>query len=254
MPTRIAARAVAALALVLGGVMPAGAAGPPAPGLEGHWRCTGTGIPVTERSFFGIGPWFQRTRREIFSAADLTRSDGRPETSFERIVETLDGTINVQAVEGNGTLGSPTPSQWRFTGRSFDDAAPFTLTYSLEGETLHRVATRGASTVDDERCTREPEAPVASCPRPNVPAMTVHAEEPAYPADALAKRAQGTVHVRLILDDRSRVLWADAFESPDPTLNDSAVTAARDSTFRTAIRNCRPIASVYFFTVDYSWR
>jgi hypothetical protein len=254
MPIRTAARAVAALALVLNGVMPAGAAGPPTPGLEGHWRCTGAGIPVTERSFFAIGPWAQETRREIFSAADLTRSDGRPETSFERIVETPDGTIRVQAVEGNGTLVAPAPSQWRFTGRSFDDAAPFTLTYSLEGETLHRVATRGTSTVDDERCTREPEAPVASCPRPDAPAMTVHAEQPGYPAEAVAKRAQGTVYVRVVLDDRSRVLWTDAYKSPDPALSDSATIAARDSTFRTAIRNCRPIASVYLFTVDYTWR
>src|SRR5579885_797452 len=126
MSTRIGAR-------VLAGIAPAGAADPAAPGLEGHWRCTGTGIPVTERSFFGIGPWAQQTRREIFSAADVTRSDGRPETSFERIVETPHGTIRVEAVEGNGTLSSPTPAEWHFAGRSFDDAAPFTLTYSLDG-------------------------------------------------------------------------------------------------------------------------
>jgi len=84
--------------------------------------------------------------------------------------------------------------------------------------------------------------------------MKVHAEKPVYPAEAVARRAQGTVYVRVVLDDRSRVLWANAYKSADPSLSESATIAARDSTFRTAIRNCRPIASVYEFTVDYTWR
>jgi TonB family protein len=249
-----ATRVLAMLALVAGAVAPAGAASPPAPGLEGHWRCTGSAIPVTERSFYTVGPWAARTVREIFSAADRTLPNGTPVTDFERIAETPDGTIRVESVDGSGTLSAPTATQWRFTGRSFDDAAPFTLTYSLEGSTLHRVATRGASTVDDERCTREPVAPVATCANPNVAARTVHADEPEYPDEAVPKRASGTVYVRVVLDDRSRVLWADVMQSPDPSLDRSALITARDATYQTAVRDCRPIAAVYVFGVEYSFR
>ncbi|HEX3466253.1 MAG TPA: energy transducer TonB [Candidatus Elarobacter sp.] len=244
-----------ALSVALSAPVPARAQDLPGPDLGGHWRCTGSGIPATERSFFSIGPWVDRTKREIFSSADTTTKEGLPATSFERIAESLDGTVRVQALEGNGTLSAPTASAWRFTGRSFDDAAPFTLMYAMEGGTLHRLATRGTATVDDERCTREPETPIApNCAQRNVPATTLHAVEPEYPAEAIAKRARGMVTVRLVLDDRSRVLWADIDKSADPTLNDASVIAARDSTFRTAIVNCRPVAAVYFFGVEWDWR
>lgn len=106
------ARLSLALSLTLSAAVPAGAADVPGPDLRGHWRCTGTGIPATERSFFSIGPWEGRTKQEIFSAADTTTKDGLPATSFERIVETPDGTIRIQAVEGNGTLSAPTASVW----------------------------------------------------------------------------------------------------------------------------------------------
>src|SRR5438270_598696 len=82
---------------------------------------------------------------------------------------------------------------------------------------------RGADTViDEERCTREPEPAATACPQPNVPATVVHAAEPQYPAAAYAKRAKGVVQVRVVLDDRSRVLWADVEHSDEPMFNDSA--------------------------------
>jgi hypothetical protein len=54
-----------------------------------------------------------------------------------------------------------------------------------------------------------------------------------------------------VLDDRSRVLWADIIRSAWPLFNSAAVQAARGSTFQTAIINCRPIASDYVFSVDF---
>jgi len=222
--------------------------------LDGHWRCAGTGIPATERSFFTFVPRppVKRTAREIFASADRTERDGRPSTSFEHMIELPDQSLQVEAVEGNGMTAPHASFPLRFTGRSFDDAAPFTLTYDLAGTSLHRVATRGDTVIDEERCTREPEPAATACPQPNVPATVVHAAEPQYPAAAYAKRAKGVVQVRVVLDDRSRVLWADVEHSDEPMFNDSARGAARDTTYRTAIQNCRPIPSVYIFTVDYS--
>jgi hypothetical protein len=247
------ARVVLAVSLVLGPLAPVGAAATSGPDLEGHWRCTGAGIPVTERSFYTVGPFSSKTKWETFSAADRTTANG-PERAFEHITETPDGTVRVEAVEGNGTLAAQSAAaEWRFTGRSFDDEAPFTLTYSRDGESLHRVATRGTATVDDERCARIPDPPpVANCAQPNVPARTVHAVEPDTPYEAWVKQVHGTVLIRVVLDERSQVLWVDTLKSPDPTLTRSAELAARDSTYQTEIRNCRPIAAWYVFSVEYS--
>ncbi len=222
--------------------------------LAGHWRCTLAGGRSAERSYFLARPMRGRgTERELFGRQDTTEPDGTPVASFERIAESTGGGTTVQAVEGTGTAAGASPL--RFSGRSFDDDTTFSLTYAVSGDLLARTATRGAKTIDDERCTREPEPPAnASCDKPNVRATTLHAEEPSYPAEAVASRAQGVVQVRVVLDDQSRVLWADVVKSASPLLSDEAVRAARASVYHTEIRNCRPISAEYIFTVEFSWR
>ncbi|MEA2718434.1 MAG: hypothetical protein QOJ39_298 [Candidatus Eremiobacteraeota bacterium] len=226
--------------------------------LDGHWTCGGPGVPATQRTYFTVPASREGTRlrpREVFAAADRVERDGRPSTSFEHITEQPDHTLTVQSVEGNGTAataGTDT-GPLRFAGRTADDAASFTLTYTIEGGTLHRSATRGGAVIDDERCTREQAAPVpTTCDHPNVPAGVVHAIEPDYPPAAAPALPSGIVYVRVVLDDRSRVLWADVSRSDNAVFDETATLAARDSTYRTAVRNCRSVAAIYIFGVSFA--
>jgi hypothetical protein len=238
------------LPLVLGSL---GAAPPDSLGsLGGHWRCAVAGGRPAERSYFPVtaktGP--AAGRRQVFGREDTTEPDGAPSTSFERMVENVGGDISIASVEGQGTAANATPL--RFAGRAYDGDATMEIAYAISGDTMRRTAKRGAATVDDETCTREPEPqPIASCPRPDVPAQTLRTIEPTTPLEAYAAKVKGLVQVRVVLDDRSRVLWADVVSSASPLFNDVAVQAARGSTFRTATVNCRPVASEYIFSVDF---
>lgn len=220
--------------------------------LGGHWHCTVAGGRPAERSYFvmsaqlGLNPG----RREVFGREDTTEPDGAPSTSFERMYETGGG-VAVSAVEGRG-IAADAAGSLRFAGRTYDGGETMELTYTVAGDAMRRIAKRGSAIVDDETCSREAETPdVAACPRPNVPAQTVRTLEPEYPVDAYVAKVKGVVLVRVVLDDRSRVLWADIVRSASPLLNEVAIHAARGSTFRTEIRTCRPVASEYVFSVDF---
>lgn len=226
--------------------------------LDGHWSCSGTGAPATKRSYFTAragGNGVAKHPREVFAAADQTEADGRPSTSFEHMTERPDHTLAVESVEGEGTAppSVSAAAPLRFAGRTSDDTASFTLTYSVNGDTMHRTATRGNAVVADERCTREPAPPVAAtCEHPTVPATVLHAASPNYPATAIGTGAKGIVTARVVLDDRSRVVWADVLRSDNPVFDQTAMRSARESTYRTAVRECRPVPAIYLFTVDFT--
>jgi hypothetical protein len=250
------ARLLTSLALAmatLGPELPAEAQADPLGALAGHWTCSRPGRPAAQRSIFMLrttGP-----AEELFEREDAVEPDGSPSVSFERITRQGAEGATVSAVEGTGTAKLDERAALRFTGRSFDDAAPFGLTYALAGDTLRRTATRGTATIDEERCTREPDKPIpATCERPDAPAITLHALEPSYPAEAIATNASGLIQVRVVLDDRSNVVWADILRSTTPVFNTEAVRAARGSTYRTALHDCRPVPAQYVFSVDFSTR
>jgi len=225
--------------------------------LRGHWHCTGIGVRRTERSFFDIRSIDPEhpDRYEVFSAADSTDAKGVPYTAVERIVVYEDHAAQIESSEGSGTAQATSEFPIRFTGRTFDDRATLTISYKIDDATLYRTVSNGSTVTDDETCTRNPEKAVdPTCPRPNVPAHVTHVGELSYPADATATRAQGIVAVRVVLDDRSRVLWTDILSSASPAFNDAAMQAARDTTYQTEVRGCRPIAALYAFRADFSWR
>lgn len=221
--------------------------------LAGHWRCAVAGGRPAERSYFVVTGKLGPTagRREVFGRQDTTLPDGTPSASIERMAETADGGATVAAVEGEGTAPNGAASL-RFTGRTYDGNATMELAYTIAGETMRRTAKRGSATVDDETCTRQPEAlPVAPCARPDHAAQTLRVVEPFTPFEAYQAKVKGVVNVRVVLDDQSRVLWLDVLKSASPLLNDTAMQAARDATFLTATVNCRPVAAEYVFSVDF---
>ena len=83
------------------------------------------------------------------------------------------------------------------------------------------------------------------------PASTLKAVEPDTPLLARQYGISGTVQVEVWLDEGGRVTNAVILSSPSPVLNEAALTAARNSTFRPEIKNGKPIAAKYLFTVDF---
>jgi TonB family protein len=91
-----------------------------------------------------------------------------------------------------------------------------------------------------------------SCARPNVPAATIHAIEPDTPPMAAQQGISGVVQVRVALDENSHITDMSIFQSPSAILNSAALIAARNSTFQTEVRDCKPIAAEYIFSVEFS--
>jgi periplasmic protein TonB len=100
--------------------------------------------------------------------------------------------------------------------------------------------------------TPQPTRTPLACSRPNVPASTIHAVEPDTPPIALQQGVQGVVQVVVSLNENSRVTGTLVRSSPSVILNNAALSAARQSTFQTEVRDCKPIAADYIFSVEFT--
>jgi hypothetical protein len=55
------------------------------------------------------------------------------------------------------------------------------------------------------------------------------------------------------LDVNNKIVGTPTVQSsPSQLLNAAAIKAAEDSTFRTEIRNCAPVAATYIFAVEFN--
>jgi periplasmic protein TonB len=100
--------------------------------------------------------------------------------------------------------------------------------------------------------TPKPTPTPQSCARPNVAATTIRPVEPDTPAMAQQQGISGTVQVVVSLNAESRVVGTRVQTSPSAILNNAALTAARQSQFQTEIRDCKPIAADYIFSVEFN--
>jgi TonB-like protein len=192
---------------------------------------------------------------------------------FERIVERTDKTLSMQSSEGAGSMGIADVSSIRFatlaatpatnvseeaarggTGglsassamryHAAPAALPVSLSYTVEPSGLRRVARVGSQTLSDDRCTREVQTASAVCATTNAASATLHAVQPAV-------TQEGAVQLRLTLDDRGRVVGEDVVSSSSPALTQSAIMAARDSTFTAAVANCHAVSGQHAFGVQF---
>jgi TonB family protein len=116
------------------------------------------------------------------------------------------------------------------------------------GVALAAFANRGGA----QEITPRPVPTPVICARPNVAASVVRAEPVVAPALAQQQGIQGQVQVVVSLDADSRVIGTRIQSSPSAVLNAAALAAARQSTFQTAIRDCRPVPGDYLYTVDFT--
>ena len=90
-----------------------------------------------------------------------------------------------------------------------------------------------------------------ACAVPNADARTVTAAAPETPAIAQQQGITGEVVVKVALDETSHIVSASVVKSPSSVLNNAALTATRQSTFKTRIENCKPVADTYNFIVEF---
>jgi hypothetical protein len=92
----------------------------------------------------------------------------------------------------------------------------------------------------------------ALCAVPDVPASVLHAMEPETPVAAMQAHITGRVDVLVSLDAAGHVVGASIATSASTLLNEASLAAARNSTYRAALHDCKPVRSEYTFAVDYS--
>jgi len=102
-----------------------------------------------------------------------------------------------------------------------------------------------------QQITPRPTPTPAICARPNVAASVIKAVEPDTPALGAQQGIYGTVQVVVSLNAESQVTATRIQSSPSAVLNQAALAAARRTTFQTGIRDCRPIAADYIYSVEF---
>jgi TonB family protein len=227
--------------------------------LNGYWRCRTDDGKSTERSYFAAtahanadGPLLKGHPAAVFAAGreDLTDENGDPVFMMERL-DVHGSEVKAQSVEGTSDGTVTDDDALLLHGIDPTSGTPFTLRYAVGADSLQRTFTEGSVT-RAEQCTREQvPAPPTTCAHPDVHGTTLQAAQPYVPAEAAAQRVYGRVLVIVTLNDRSQVVWVDVLKSASPLLNDAALAAARDSTYRTQIVHCRPIAANFIFSVDF---
>ncbi|MDB5073540.1 MAG: hypothetical protein JWM87_4651 [Candidatus Eremiobacteraeota bacterium] len=115
-----------------------------------------------------------------------------------------------------------------------------------------RIILTAAGTVAAWSLTAGDAGAQVSCARPNVLAQAVHVVVPDAPALAQQQGIVGTVQVVVSLDPQSRVTGTRIRSSPSAVLNAAALSAARQSTYQTEIRDCVPIAADFIMDVTFA--
>lgn len=77
---------------------------------------------------------------------------------------------------------------------------------------------------------------------------------PRYPPRALSMSREGTVVLRLTIDEQGKLVNVDVIQSAGFGFDEEAVRAIRDSTFRAAVRNGRPTISLAELPVRFVLR
>ena len=101
--------------------------------------------------------------------------------------------------------------------------------------------------------TPRPTPTPLACANPNVPAKTINTVQPDTPSLAQQQGISGEVTVLVSLDENSKLVGLPTVQkSPSALLNKAAIDAARQTTYQTEIRNCKPIAATYRFIVEFT--
>ncbi|GAC1417530.1 MAG: hypothetical protein NVSMB64_27380 [Candidatus Velthaea sp.] len=92
-----------------------------------------------------------------------------------------------------------------------------------------------------------------SCANPNVAPTTTNPVAPDTPQLAQQQGITGVVNVLVTLDANSHLVGEPTVQSsPSSILNRAAIAAAKQSTFRTEVKDCKPVPATYIYAVEFT--
>jgi TonB family protein len=254
-----------AVALLAAALVPAPSAAAAAPAdhvgaLVGNWTCRDPRGKLTRLAFSADGTAL---------VAYETAPGAGPEVSPpQRYVPDHGGWL-VTSVGASRTFSGSAPAwtgvTWDIDGSEFaappayaPRSVPERISYErVDANTIRRTVAYGPEhrVVGGEVCARgeEPTSP-SLCAAHDVPPRVVRAVEAETPLLAQQQGISGTVRVRVSLDADGMPVAIKIQESPSAILNNSAIFAARRSTYQPALRDCVPVPSDYLFSVSFSSR
>lgn len=238
---------------VLLGVALLGAAESPAPVAPVADRVTELAGTWTCRSPFGTRSTvvYRSDGRAI--VADETYADGSSARHDRFTPDRAGGWRIEHTTAGDRSTGHAPP--WTADSWVIDVADRSKIRYErIDDRTIRRTIAGWSGVAYDGVVCAKGDAPPdpALCALRDVPTRVMRAVEPDTPLAAMQSRISGIVQVLVSLDAGGNVTNATIQRTASPVLNDSALGAARQSTYRPALHDCKPIPSQYIFSVDYS--
>ena len=215
-----------------------------------------------------IGTWSCRTTQQDvqhytyrFQDGAVVQTEADPQTPSDvaqqglRWIDRFDGdTLHLALGLQRFSAG---PSQ-NGTYEGQVDGAAAAVRYDAMPNGFRRLFTLGANAgnVTGEACRRGDDAPGPdACIAPNVTATTLQAAEPAMPRLAAQQGIQGTVTLVVTLGEGPHPTAVRVISSPSVLLNNAAVAAAKNSSFRAATdSHCAPVSGTYSFLVMFTAR
>jgi Gram-negative bacterial TonB protein C-terminal len=256
---RSLALALVAAFIGLGSATPArGAGADRVYDLLGKWTCRTTDDATATQIY-------QRTPDEITFIDNVTPRrlpaysvQGRLQT--DHVTGGWSVTMPVNGVFGfHGTARIWDANAWIAEGYALPPAAPVALRERYEWidaddyrRVFERVTATGTPAVSGEVCRRGDAPPAAdACIVRELPGGTLQTVPPQITPEIRRAHLTGTVKVIVSIDADSNVSGARVISSPSGLLNKPALDAARATIFRTAVRDCKPVADDFIFTVNF---
>ena len=93
--------------------------------------------------------------------------------------------------------------------------------------------------------------PAAPADEPVIAAKPIHRVDPVYPSFARSLNLSGSVVVELTIDERGKVIKAEAVNGPAP-LRQAAIDAAKQWEFQPATQNGKPVQNISRITFNFT--
>lgn len=231
--------------------------------------------PATDHVLMLAGSWTCRTfagttlhrigRRDgdlLDVSGDVQTASGRPFTvddryTFDRGTRMWHVRLNAgSAAATEGTAPPWTDATWDFavrSGQGIDERVHFELLADggIRRSTAQpeRASPGSWRPTSAELCAHGDAPPPAdACVAENFPAFTIAMGTPPTPSVSWETHG-GTVVIVVSLNAQSQVIGTHIEQTPTPALNDYVTQTVQMSRFQTEIRDCKPVATDYRFSL-----
>jgi TonB family protein len=212
-----------------------------------------------------VGSWTCRNPAGVLSTVTYRTEDGDI-VADEKTPRAPGAHDRFRPAPGGGWYVDRDTSYGRFTGfgPAWTGSGPWliddsnkhgsSIRYERVGDgTLWRTFSIAGRPYAGEVCAKGAVPPgPALCAVADLPVYVVRAAEPQTPSLAIDAGVRGRVEVLVSVDAGGRVVNAVIKQSPSVVLNDAALGAARASTYRPALHDCKPAPGEYLFAVEFT--